>query len=87
MRDTETHEASHAACAIWLGRDVESIWRTDGLAFGGETVGLCRAPIADQLEVSQVVICVAGYLSEGEVGWPPPCPMPSRNSARRSGAC
>ena len=74
MSDTATHEASHAAAAITLGREVEWVWRTDGLAFAGETVGQCRAPVAERVEASQIVICVIGYLSEGEDGWPPPWP-------------
>jgi hypothetical protein len=69
----EVHEASHAAAAIMLGREVESVWRTEGLAFAGEMIGHCGVPI-DRLEASQVVICTIGYMSEDKAGWPPSWP-------------
>jgi hypothetical protein len=71
---TTLHESSHAAAAITLGRPVDWIWRTAGLEVAGDVVGKCRAPVGDQIGASQVAVCLVGYLSEGEPGWPPPWP-------------
>lgn len=68
------HEASHAAAAIMLGRHVESVECDVGHALVGERVGLARCPIGDRIEPSQVPLCIIGYLSEAEPGWPPPWP-------------
>lgn len=67
----EVHEASHVAAAVMLGRHVESVECDVGHALVGERVGLARCPIGDRIEASQVVLCVIGYLSEAEPGWPP----------------
>jgi hypothetical protein len=65
------HEASHAACAILLGRRVEHTWREIGLTQPGDTVGQARIPVGEQIEMSQLAICLIGYMSENEPGWPP----------------
>jgi hypothetical protein len=69
---TAIHEASHAACAILLGRRVEQVECDVGLTRVGEQLGSCLAPIDGEIEVSQVALCVIGYMSEDRDGWPPP---------------
>ena len=67
---TEVHEAGHVACAILLGRRVDYTWRETGHALVGEELGHARIPI-DKREISQVAICLVGYLTTAEAGWPP----------------
>jgi hypothetical protein len=72
--ETRIHEASHVAMALWLGQRVEWV-RVDGdIRFPGEVAGEARIPIGSEVEPSRVAICLAGYLSTGEPGWPPSWP-------------
>ena len=66
------HEASHAAGAIALSRQVAHVEREPGSVLPGEQLGHCLAPIGERLELSQVPLCLVGYLSEDRPGWPPP---------------
>jgi hypothetical protein len=68
----ERHEASHAACAIWLRRRVAYVERYFGSFLPGEAKGFCMAPIDGDIEGTQVVLALVGYLSENREGWPPP---------------
>jgi hypothetical protein len=74
MTETAKHEASHVVCARMLGRRVEYVEREVGFAWPGEQLGFARVPIGERLEVSQVVVCLVGYLSENRDNWPPPWP-------------
>jgi hypothetical protein len=74
MTDAIRHEASHCAMALYLGRDVEDVWVTTGLSHVGEQVGGCHIPVGDEIEHTQPLVCLAGYLSESEPGYPPPWP-------------
>jgi hypothetical protein len=65
------HEASHAACAIMLGRPVEHLWRETGHTLPGETLGHARIPIGERIELSQLPIALIGYMSTDARGWPP----------------
>jgi hypothetical protein len=70
----EMHEAAHAVAAILLDREVSFVevgWKATAR---GEQLGHCRVPIGDQLPVSQLALCLAGYLGEGAPDWPPPWP-------------
>jgi hypothetical protein len=66
------HEAAHATAAIMLGRHVEHVERNPGLTLVGEELGHCLAPIDGEIEVSQVALCLIGYMAEDRDGWPPP---------------
>jgi hypothetical protein len=68
------HEASHAAAAIALGRDVAYIERDTGATRVGERLGHARIPVDGPIEPSQLVVCLAGYMGDGGEGWPPPWP-------------
>jgi hypothetical protein len=68
---TERHEASHAACAILLGRCVEHVERNPGLTRVGEELGHAWIPVGDRIELSQLAICLVGYTSVNTPGWPP----------------
>jgi hypothetical protein len=68
---TARHEASHCAAAILLGRVVDHTWRTSGRSWPGETIGHARIPVAERIEMSQLVIALIGYLSTGAPDWPP----------------
>jgi hypothetical protein len=68
---TARHEASHAAMAIVLGREVDHVWRTTSAhSWAGETNGFCFMPFT-RLEFSQLPVILVGYMSVGEPGWPP----------------
>ena len=71
MSSTAIHEASHCAAAWLLNRDVAYTWIEPGIVLPGETAGHARIPIREEVEPSQVVVCLAGYLSENRAGWPP----------------
>lgn len=71
---TEVHEASHAALAVLMHRAVEFVEVHPGHSLVGEEVGRARVPVGGSIEPSQVPLCLIGYLSEGEPGWPPPWP-------------
>ena len=73
-QDPCLHEASHAACAIALSRQVVHVEREQWHVLPGEQLGHCLAPIGERLELSQVPLCLIGYLSEGRPGWPSPWP-------------
>jgi hypothetical protein len=66
------HEASHVAAALMLGRRVESASREIGHALPGEALGRALIPIGGDLEPSQVVIAVIGYMATDVPRWPPP---------------
>ena len=68
---TAIHEASHCAAAIMLGRPVDHTWLETGHTFAGETMGHANVPLREKVEASQVVVCLAGYMSENRAGWPP----------------
>jgi hypothetical protein len=70
---TAWHEAAHTAACIWLRRPVEHVWVTPGLAFPGEEIGHCRAPVprTDGIQARDLAVSLVGYWAEGEPGWPP----------------
>ena len=68
---TELHEAAHAATALWFRRPVAYVWRSSGHSWPGETIGHCRAPVGERIDITQVPIALAGYWADGEEGWPP----------------
>jgi hypothetical protein len=59
---------------VWLGRPIDHVSVTPGLARPGEEVGRCLAPVSrtDGIQPRDLVVSLAGYLAEGEAGWPPP---------------
>ena len=69
---TAVHEASHAAAAIMLGRHIDHVLVEPGHTWPGEQTGHAGVRIGDRVELSQVPICLIGYLSVGRPGWPPP---------------
>lgn len=69
--DVCRHEASHAAVAITLGRRVAHLERDPGDVLAGKQLGHARIPLDERIDVSQVPIAIAGYLSEGHENWPP----------------
>ena len=71
MVSTAIHEAAHIASAIMLGRHVDHPTLTVGHTLPGEELGHARIPIREEVEASQVVVCLAGYMSENRDGWPP----------------
>lgn len=71
---TAIHEASHAAAAVLMDRAVEFVEVHPGLALAGEELGRARVPLGVSIEANRVPLCLIGYMSEGEPGWPPPWP-------------
>ena len=71
---TELHEASHAAAAVLMHRAIEFVEVHPGHALVGEEVGRAYVPVGGSIEANQVPLCLIGYLSEAEPGWPPPWP-------------
>jgi hypothetical protein len=69
---TELHEAAHAAMAVLMDRRVEFVEVDPGHHRPGETLGHARIPVGEEVEASQLAIAIAGYLSDGKPGWPPP---------------
>ena len=69
------HEAAHASMAILMDRRVERVEVDPGMHLPGEEAGRTIVPVdVDRIEVSQLAVCLAGYLSDGAPDWPPPWP-------------
>jgi hypothetical protein len=71
VNSTAVHEASHVTAATLLGRRVDHTWVAVGSVLPGETAGHASIPIDNEIEPSQLVIALIGYMSTNAPNSPP----------------